>query len=69
MTNSRGVSQPPQQDRQAILRQSCLTLFDPMDWSPPGSSAHGIFQATILERVAISYSRGSSSPKDRSPVS
>ena len=60
MTNSRGVSQPPQQDRQAILNQSCVTLFDPMDWSPPGSSAHGIFQATTQERVAISYSRDSS---------
>ena len=36
-----------------------------MDCSPPGSSVHGIFQATILERVAISYSRGSSWPRDQ----
>ena len=35
----------------------CLTLWDPMDWSPPGSSVHGIFQAGILEWVAISFSR------------
>ena len=40
------------------VAQLCLTLFDSMDYSPPGSSAHGIFQARILEWVAISYSRG-----------
>ena len=40
------------------LAQSCLTLCDPLDWSPPGSSIHGIFQARILEWVALSYSRG-----------
>ena len=40
--------------------QSCLTLCDPMDCSPPGSSVHEIFQARRLEWVAISYSRGSS---------
>ena len=38
----------------------CLTLFHPMDCSPPGSSIHGISQARILEWVAISFSRGSS---------
>ena len=36
----------------------CLTLYDPMDWSPPGSSVCGISQASILEWVAISFSRG-----------
>ena len=36
--------------------QSCLTLCDPMGCSPPGSSAHGIFQATVLEWVAIAFS-------------
>ena len=36
--------------------QSCLTLSDPMDCSLPGSSAHGIFQATVLEWVAIAFS-------------
>ena len=40
--------------------QSCLTLCDPMDCSLPGSSVHGIFQARVLEWVAISFSRGSS---------
>ena len=42
----------------------CLTLFDPMDCIPPGSSVHGILQARILERVAISSSRESSWLKD-----
>ena len=37
----------------------CLTLCDPMDYSPPGSSVHGIFQARVLEWVAIPFSRGS----------
>ena len=39
--------------------QLCPTLCDPMDCSPPGSSVHGVFQARILEQVAISSSRGS----------
>ena len=38
------------------LAQSCLTLCDPMDCRPPGSSVHGIFQARILEWVAMLYS-------------
>ena len=41
-------------------RQSCPTLCNPMNCSLPGSSVHGIFLARILERVAISFSRGSS---------
>ena len=36
-----------------LVSQLCPTLCDPMDYSPPGSSAHGIFQARILEWVAI----------------
>ena len=40
-----------------IVTQSLPTLCDPMDCSLPGSSAHGILQARILERVAISFSR------------
>ena len=40
------------------VAQSCLTLCDPMDSSPPDSSVHGIFQARILEQVAISSTRG-----------
>ena len=49
--------------------QLCLTLCDPMDCGQPGSSVHGISQATILEWVAISLSRGSSRPRDRTRVS
>ena len=41
-----------------LVAQSCLTLCNPMDCSPPGSSVHEIFQARILEWVAISFSRG-----------
>ena len=51
------------------IAQLCPTLCDPMDCSPPGSSMHGIFQARVLEWVAISFSRGSSWPKDRTRVS
>ena len=49
--------------------QSCPTLCNPMDCSPPGSSVHGILQARVLEWVAISFSRGSSRPRDRIQVS
>ena len=45
------------------VAQSCLTLCNPMDYSLPGSSVCGIFQARILRRVAISSSRGSSNPE------
>ena len=38
------------------VAQSCLTLSDPMDCSPPGSSTRGIFQARVLEWVAIAFS-------------
>ena len=53
----------------AKLLQLCLTLCDPMDSSPPGSSVHGILQARILEWVAMPSSRGSSRPRDRTCVS
>ena len=46
------------------LLQSCLTLCDSMDHSPPGSSLPEILQARILEWVAIPSSRGSSEPRD-----
>ena len=48
-----------------LVFKSCLTLCDPMDCSPPGSSVHGILQAGILESVAILFSRGSSRPRDQ----
>ena len=41
---------------QSEVAQSCLTLSDPMDCSPPGSSIHGIFQSRVLEWVAIAFS-------------
>ena len=47
-----------------VRAQSCLTLCNSMDCSLPGSSVHGIFQERILEWVTISFSRGSSQPKD-----
>ena len=49
--------------------QSCLTLCDPMDCSPPGSSLHEILLARILEWVSMPSSRGSSRPKDWNWVS
>ena len=51
------------------VAQSCPTLCDPMDCSLPGSSIRGILQARILEWVAISFSRGSSQPRDWTQVS
>ena len=53
----------------AKLLQLCLTLCDPLDYSPPGSSFHGILQARLLEWVPISFSRGSSWPSDWTQVS
>ena len=55
--------------RGAGQAQSCPTLCNPMDCSPPGSSVHGIFQTRILEWVAISFCRGSSQPRDHTRVS
>ena len=52
-----------------VHAQSCLTLCDPMDCSPPSFSVHGIFQARILEWVAISSSRGFSRLRDGTGVS
>ena len=48
--------------------QSCLTLCNPMDCSPPGSSVHGIVQVRILEWVTIFFSWGSSQPRDQTWV-
>ena len=48
---------------------NCFRLCNPLGYGPPGSSVHGIFQARILERVAISSSRASSQPRDRTHVS
>ena len=51
------------------VAQSCSALCDPVDCSPPGSSIHGILQARVLEWVAMSFSRGSSQPRDWTQVS
>ena len=51
------------------VSQSCQTLWDPMECSPPGSSVYGVLQARILEKVAISSSRGSSQPRDWTRIS
>ena len=53
----------------AKLLQLCLTLCDAMDCSPPGSSVHGIFQARILEWIAMPPSRRSSWPRNQTLVS
>ena len=52
-----------------LVAQSCLTLCDPIDYSPPGSSVHGILQVRILEWFVISFSRESSQLRDRTLVS
>ena len=57
------------EDCAVLFFQSCLTLCDPIDCSPPGSSVHGILQARILEWVAMPCSRGSSWPSNRTCIS
>ena len=52
-----------------LVTQSCLSLCTPVNCSLPGSSVHGILQARIVECVAITFSRGSSQPRDRTQVS
>ena len=51
------------------VSQPCPTLWDPKDYSLPGFSVHGIFQARIPEWVAIPFSRGSSQRRDQTQVS
>ena len=51
-----GIVRDCRVDMYVLVSQSCLTLCDPMDCSPPGSLVHGIFQASILECFAISFS-------------
>ena len=56
-------------ESESEVTQLCPTLCDRIDCSLPGSSVHGIFQAIVLEWAAISFSRGSSRPRDRTRVS
>ena len=59
---------PPKKIRVKVV-QSCPTLCNPIDCSPPGSSVHGILQARILEWIAIPFSRGSSWCRAQTQVS
>ena len=59
MTETR-IMNSPHSESESEVAQSCLTLCNPMDCSLPGFSVHGIFQARVLEWVAISFARGSS---------
>ena len=64
------TSQPPPTSlAELLVTQSCLTLCNPMDRRPPGSSVHGILQARILEWVTIPFSRASSQPGNQIQVS
>ena len=56
-------------ESESLVTQLCPTLCDPMDCRLPDSSVCGIFQARVLEWVAISFSRGSSRPRDQTRVS
>ena len=62
-------SNPKESETESEVAKSCPTLCDPVDYSTTGSSIHGILQARVLEWVAISFSRGSSWPRDRTQVS
>ena len=72
--HTEGIHQLPAEGRETSIyflftlwsevAQSCVTLCSPMDCSLPGSSIHGIFQARVLEWVAISFSSGSPQPRD-----
>ena len=59
-----GVHQSESVTHTHVCMLSRVGLWDLMDYSPPGSSVHGILQARILKHDAISYSRGSSQPRD-----
>ena len=69
LTSGGLVSLPEFSEREREVAQSCPTLCDPMDCSLSGSSVHGIFQARVLEWVAIAFPKGSSQPRDRTRVS
>ena len=72
-----GIHQKLERAREEILLswmcakspQSCLTLCDPMDYSPPDFTVHGILQAGILEWIAIPFSRRTSQSMDGTLVS
>ena len=55
--------------RVCVFSRLVMSLCDPVDYSPPGSSVHGVSQARILEWIAIFSSKGSNQPKDQTPGS
>ena len=65
----RGITMFAWQGGGGVYSLSCVQLCDPINCSPPGSSVHGVSQARTLEWVAISFSRGSSRPRDWTWVS
>ena len=69
MWHSQGEIEVPHEGVHAKSLQSPSTVCDPMDFSPLGSSVHGILQARILEWAAISSSRGSSQTRDWTHIS
>ena len=69
MGQSRGCKNHVKEGCKVYATQSCPTLCDSTDCSPPGSSVHGILQARILEWVAMPSSSGSSQPRNQTPVS
>ena len=67
--NTEGPQKTKSRVAMCLVAQPCLTLWNPMDYSPPGSSVHRILQARILEWVAMPSSRGSSQSRDGTRVS
>ena len=63
-----GLSASSLESVKVLVAQFCLTLYNPIDCSLPGSSIYGILQARILEWIAIPFSRGSSQPRDQTWV-
>ena len=57
MVREVGEEQSEAEEKESEVAQLCLSLCNPVDCSPPCSSVHGIFQARVLEWVAISFSR------------
>ena len=68
-TLGKGDSSSLSLQAECLVAQSCLTLFDPLDCSPPGSSVHGNLQARILQWIATPFPRGSSQSRSRTWVS
>ena len=64
-----GVGGKSKREKMCVCVCVCPTLCEYMDYSPLGSSAHGILQARILEWIAFPFSRGSSQPRDQIRVS